>query len=47
MSLVCQDEVGKARAQLELYLARYVKDQKGFFEYIGDERKGRENVSSR
>lgn len=44
---VCQDEVGKARAQLELYLARDVKDQKGFFEYIGDERKARENASSR
>ncbi|GAB0185935.1 mitochondrial enolase superfamily member 1 [Grus japonensis] len=40
-----RDEVRKAEAQLELDLAWDVKDnKKGFYKYIGDKRKTRENV---
>ncbi|PKU40746.1 rna-directed dna polymerase from mobile element jockey-like [Limosa lapponica baueri] len=43
---VCKDEMRKAKASLELKLARGVKVNKmGFFNYIGGKRKMRENVS--
>ncbi|KAK4807097.1 hypothetical protein QYF61_018438 [Mycteria americana] len=39
------DEVRKAKSQMELNLARDVKgNKKGFYKYIGDKRKARENV---
>ncbi|KAK4829028.1 hypothetical protein QYF61_001803 [Mycteria americana] len=39
------DEVRKAKAQMELNLARDNKDnKKGFYKYVGDKRKTRENV---
>ncbi|KGL86842.1 hypothetical protein N301_02901, partial [Charadrius vociferus] len=42
---VCREETRKAKAALELNLARDVKaNRKGFFKYIGDKRKTRENV---
>ncbi|GAB0204970.1 mitochondrial enolase superfamily member 1 [Grus japonensis] len=42
---VCRDATRKARAHLELNLARDVKDKKkGFFKYISSKRKTRENV---
>ncbi|GAB0204380.1 mitochondrial enolase superfamily member 1 [Grus japonensis] len=41
----CRDATRKAKAHLELNLARDVKDnKKGFFEYISSKRKTRENV---
>lgn len=44
---VCQDEVQKARDQLELHLAQDFKDQKKDFCYsLGDRRKSSENVGS-
>lgn len=40
-----QRHVRKAKAQIELNLARDVKDnKKGFYKYIGDRRKTTENV---
>ncbi|GAB0179468.1 mitochondrial enolase superfamily member 1 [Grus japonensis] len=43
---VCRDATRKAKAHLELNLARDVKDnKKGFFKYISRKRKTRENVS--
>ncbi|GAB0206764.1 mitochondrial enolase superfamily member 1 [Grus japonensis] len=42
---VCRDATRKAKAHLELKLARDVKDnKKGFFKYISSKRKTRENV---
>ncbi|XP_062425881.1 uncharacterized protein LOC134137198 [Rhea pennata] len=42
---VCRDAARKAKAQLELSLARHVKDnRKGFFKCISSKRKTRENV---
>ncbi|GAB0179374.1 mitochondrial enolase superfamily member 1 [Grus japonensis] len=42
---VCRDATRKAKAYLELNLARDVKDnKKGFFKYISSKRKTRENV---
>ncbi|GAB0180066.1 mitochondrial enolase superfamily member 1 [Grus japonensis] len=42
---VCRDATRKAKAHLELNLARDVKDnKKGFFKYISSKRKARENV---
>ncbi|GAB0206434.1 mitochondrial enolase superfamily member 1 [Grus japonensis] len=42
---VCRDTTRKAKAQLELNLAKDVKDnKKGFFKYISSKRKTRENV---
>ncbi|GAB0205781.1 mitochondrial enolase superfamily member 1 [Grus japonensis] len=41
----CRDATRKAKAHLELKLARDVKDnKKGFFKYISSKRKTRENV---
>ncbi|GAB0204486.1 mitochondrial enolase superfamily member 1 [Grus japonensis] len=41
----CRDATRKAKAHLELSLARDVKDnKKGFFKYISSKRKTRENV---
>ena len=42
---LCRDGVRKAKAHLELNLARDVKhNKKGFYSYTGDKRKTRENV---
>ncbi|PKU36831.1 rna-directed dna polymerase from mobile element jockey-like [Limosa lapponica baueri] len=42
---VCRDETRKAKASLELNVARSVKvNKKGFFNYIGSKRTTRENV---
>ncbi|PKU38009.1 rna-directed dna polymerase from mobile element jockey-like [Limosa lapponica baueri] len=42
---ICRDATGKAKAPLELNVARDVKDnKKGFFKYISSKRKTRENV---
>lgn len=44
---MCQDEVRKARDQLEFNLAQDFKDQKkGFCNCLGDSRKTSENVGS-
>ncbi|GAB0206587.1 hypothetical protein GRJ2_003124300 [Grus japonensis] len=44
---VCRDATRKAKAQLELNLARDVKDKKkGFFKYISSKRKTKENVGT-
>ena len=32
---MCRDRIRKAKAQMELNLARDVKDNKGFYRYIG------------
>jgi len=41
----CRDATRKAKAHLELNLARDVKDnKKGFFNYISSKRKARDNV---
>lgn len=39
-----RDEVTKAKVQLQLNVARNVKDNKGFYKYLEDKRKARENV---
>ncbi|KFQ42915.1 hypothetical protein N333_08226, partial [Nestor notabilis] len=40
-----RDQVRKAKAQLELYLARDVKsNRKDFYRYVANERQGRDNV---
>ena len=42
---VCMDATRKAKAWLELKLARDVKDnKKGFYKYVNSKRKTRENV---
>ncbi|GAB0205276.1 mitochondrial enolase superfamily member 1 [Grus japonensis] len=42
---VCRDAMRKAKAQLELNLAKDVKDnKKGFFKYLSSKRETRENV---
>lgn len=38
----CRDENKKAKTQLELNLAKDVRDKKGFSKYPGDKRKRRE-----
>jgi len=40
----CRDATRKAKAHLELKLARDVKKKKGFFNYISSKRKSRDNV---
>ena len=43
---VCRDRIRKASAQVELNLARDVKDnKKGFYRYIGRRRQAKESVS--
>mgnify|MGYP001851525230 CR=1 FL=1 len=42
---VCRDRIRKAKAQMELNLARDVKDnKKGFYRYIGRRRQAKESV---
>ena len=42
----CRDVTRKAKAHLELYLAKEIKDnRKGFLKYVSSKRKTRENVS--
>ena len=41
----CREATTKAKARLELNLARHVKDKKDFFKYISSKWKTRENVS--
>ena len=42
---VCRDRIRKAKAQMELNLARDVKDNmKGFYGYIGRRRRAKESV---
>ena len=44
---VCRDRIRKAKVQMELNLARYVKDnKKGFYRYIGRRRQAKESVPS-
>ena len=44
---VCRDRSRKAKAQMELNLAKDVKDnKKGFYRYIGRRRQGKESVPS-
>lgn len=39
------NEIRKAKAQMELNLSRNAKDiKKGFYRYIGDKKKSRENM---
>ena len=41
----CRDATRKAKARLELNLAKVIKDnKKGFFKYVNSKRKTRENV---
>ena len=43
---VCRDRIRKAKAQMELNLARDVKDnRKGFYRYIGRRRQAKERCS--
>jgi len=43
---LCRDEVRRAKAQLELSLARDAKNnKKGFYRYVSQERKVKESVS--
>ena len=47
MAQECREGIRKAKAQLELNLARDVKNnKKGFFRYIGQQRKMKETVLS-
>ena len=42
---VCRDRIKKAKVQMELNLARYVKDNtKGFYRYKGRRRQAKESV---
>ena len=42
---MCRDRIRKAKAQMELKLARDVKDnKKGFYRYIGRRRQAKESV---
>ena len=42
---MCRDRIRKAKAQMELHLARDVKDnKKGFYRYIGRRRRAKESV---
>lgn len=43
---VCRVVIRKARAHLELSLAKDIKDKEGFYKYISCTRKIRENVES-
>ena len=42
---VCRDRIRKAKAQMELDLARDVKDNKGFYRYIGRSETGQGECS--
>jgi len=43
--LMCRNEIRKAKAQMELNLARDVKNnKKGFYSYIGQKRQAKERV---
>ena len=42
----CRDAMRKAKARLELTLAKVIKDnKKGFFKFVNSKRKARENVA--
>ncbi|KFZ45983.1 hypothetical protein N321_04792, partial [Antrostomus carolinensis] len=41
---MCRDGIRKAKAQMELILARDVKNSKDFFRYIGQKRQAKESV---
>ena len=42
---MCKDRIRKAKAQMEMNLARDVKDnKKGFYRYIGRRRQAKESV---
>jgi len=41
---MCRDGIRKAKPQLELYLARDAKNNKGFYRYVAQKRKIKENV---
>ena len=41
---VCRDRIKKAKVQIELNLARDVKDNKGFYRYRGRRRQAKESV---
>ena len=44
---MCRDRIRKAKAQMELNLARDVKDnKKGFYRYIGRRRQAKESSPS-
>jgi len=44
---LCRDEVRKAKAKLELNLARNAKsDKKGFYRYVSQKRKVKESAPS-
>ena len=43
---VCRDRIRKAKVQMELNLARDVKDKKGFYKYIGRKRQAKESIPS-
>lgn len=43
---MCRDDNRKAKAQLILNLARDEKNEKGFYRYVGQKRKIKENVLS-
>ncbi|KAK4815668.1 hypothetical protein QYF61_005414 [Mycteria americana] len=44
---ICRDGIRKAKAQLELNLARDAKKKKRFYKYIGQERKIKEKCTER
>ena len=41
---VCRDRIRKAKVQMELNLARDVKDKKGFYRYIGRGKQAKKSV---
>jgi len=41
---LCRDEVRRAKAQLELNLARNAKNNKGFYMYVSQKRKVKESI---
>lgn len=44
--MLCRDGIWIAKAQLEPNLARDVKNNKGFYRYVGQKGKIKENISS-
>ncbi|KFZ53074.1 hypothetical protein N321_03743, partial [Antrostomus carolinensis] len=41
---MCRGGIRKEKAQMELNLSRYVKNNKGFFRYMGQKRQGKESA---
>ena len=44
-ALLCRDGVRRAKAQLELNLARHTINKKGFYRYVSQKRKVKESLT--